>query len=88
MGTFFSLSEGNKADLPKNLSQGGIYFIKDEGSVYADLNVDDELVRINLNQYAIDQAKEYTNEVISTAVMRDIAVDFSNKNLISDVLYL
>ena len=63
MRTSFKLYEGNKADLPSELTEGQVYFIKDEGNIYIDLKVDEEIKRIDLSE----AAKAYTDQTVEVA---------------------
>jgi hypothetical protein len=63
MKTSFKLYEGNKADLPSELTEGQVYFIKDEGNIYIDLKVNGERKRIDLSE----SAKDYTDQAVETA---------------------
>ena len=59
MGIPFKLYEGKEANLPAELTAGGIYFCEDSGNVFIDVDIDGTLTRVHLGKkYIDDQLKD------------------------------
>lgn len=54
MGIPFKLYEGKEANLPAELTAGGIYFCEDSGNVFIDVDIDGTVTRVPLGKKYVD----------------------------------